>query len=796
MSPAARISELKRKAIFLLYRVLQTLGSPAILLYLLLRVVRNPRYLPTLRERFGELPALWQRTVPGAIWLHAVSVGEVLAALPLIEELARRAPRASIFLSTSTLAGHQTARIRLQGRISGVFYAPLDFAWVIRRVLRHLEPSVVVVMETEIWPNLFREARRIGCGLLIVNGRISDRALPRYRRFAWLFREVLPLCQTVAVQSDEMAERFVEVGAAADCVRVTGNLKYDLTPPPARTIGFIEASRAPLWIAASTSVDEQVEEEDAVIEAQRRLPGWRLMIAPRKPERFEAVARKLTASGLRWTRRTALADPDADVLLLDSIGELSGLFAHASVVFMGGTLAAKGGHNILEPALFGKPVIAGPHLENFRDIEQHFEKYRAVMRIEAAGELAGAVLRAAADSGLGERARAAAELQRGAAARTADAVMSIYKTNYPSDRPHQPWFAFLWLFAQLWKAGSAWDRRHKRGAARRLPVPVVSVGNITAGGTGKTPVTIELLRDFRASHPALLTRGHGRHTRDLVLLPRGDEKLPIELTGDEAQLYMRGACAPMAIAPDRFEAGTHLLGTSPEIGVFFLDDGFQHLQLERDFDLVLVDSTHPFGGGALLPLGRLREPLEGLARADAFLITREDEAPNVEAIEAELRRFNPKAPIFRARVELRRWTNLRGETFSPEALKGLRSVAFCGLGNPGTFWRSLDQLGVDTLERIDYGDHHRYSPLEVRRLARHAEDIGVEALVTTAKDAVNLCPEFGRIVEPLRLYWLEIGVRIENRAELIGLIERRIGASGVSVPPDSTHPPPAKTPRA
>jgi tetraacyldisaccharide 4'-kinase len=773
---------LKRKAIFLLYRVLQTLGSPAILLYLLLRSVRNPRYFPTLRERFGELPALWQRTVPGAIWLHAVSVGEVLAALPLIEELTKRdelekrASRAPVFLSTSTLAGHETARIRLQGKVAGVFYAPLDFAWVIRRILRHLQPSVVVVMETEIWPNLFREARRIGCGLLIVNARISDRALPRYRRFAWVFREVLPMCRLVAAQSEEMASRFVEVGAPADRIQVTGNLKYDFAPPPARTMRFIEASSAPLWIAASTSADDLVEEEDAVIEAQRQLPGWRLIIAPRKPERFDAVARKLTASGLRWTRRTALADPDADILLLDSMGELSGLFAHAAVVFMGGTLAAKGGHNILEPALFGKPVIAGPHLENFRDIEQHFEKHRALMRIEAGGELAGAVLQATADTGLGVRARAAAELQRGAAFRTADAVMSIYRSHYPRHRPQQPWFAFLWFCAQLWKAGSAWDRRRKQSRARRLPLPVVSVGNITAGGTGKTPVTIELLRDFTSSHPALLTRGHGRHTADLVLLPRGDEQLPIELTGDEAQLYMHGARVPMAIGPDRFEAGEHLQGVAPEIGVFFLDDGFQHLQLERDFDLVLVDATHPFGGGELLPLGRLREPPEGLARADAILITREDEAANIDAVETELRRFHPGVPIFRARVELRRWTNARGETFSTEALKGLRSLAFCGLGNPGTFWRSLDLLGVDAAERIEYGDHHRYSPLEVRRLARHAVDIGVEALVTTAKDAVNLCPEFGRIVAPLRLYWLEIGVHIEKRAELIELIQKRIAA--------------------
>jgi tetraacyldisaccharide 4'-kinase len=192
-----------------------------------------------------------------------------------------------------------------------------------------------------------------------------------------------------------------------------------------------------------------------------------------------------------------------------------------------------------------------------------------------------------------------------------------------------------------------------------------------------------------------------------------------------------------------------------------------------------VDATHPFGGGELLPLGRLREPIEGLGRADAFVLTREDEAPNTAAVRHVLRRYNPTAPIFHAHVVARRWTNEADETSAPEAFRGERCLAFCGLGNPRTFWRSLDQLGVDAVERIDYGDHHRYSPLEVRRLARHALDVGVEVLVTTAKDAVNLCPEYERIVAPLRVYWLEIGVEIERRADLVELIEQVTGLTSL-----------------
>src|SRR4051812_47609299 len=220
---------LKRKAIFLLYRLAETLLSPAIALYLLTRVAGDRRYFPTLRERFGELSALLQKTAPEAIWLHAVSVGEVLAAVPLVEELRRRSPKTPVFVSSSTLAGKEMAARRLGAVVEesrgGIFYSPVDYVWVVRRVLRRIRPSVLVILETEIWPNLFREAKRVGCGLVMVNGRISDRALPRYQRFGRFFGPVLGLCDRILAQSEEMRERFVLAGAPAENVVVGGNLK-------------------------------------------------------------------------------------------------------------------------------------------------------------------------------------------------------------------------------------------------------------------------------------------------------------------------------------------------------------------------------------------------------------------------------------------------------------------------------------------------------------------------------------------------------------------------------------------
>ncbi len=766
---------MQRKAIFLLYRVLQALVSPVFLLYLLWRSARNGAYLRSLSERFGWLPAQWRQTVPGAIWLHAVSVGEALAAVPLIDELRRAAPETPLFLSVGTMTGRAVAEKRIGGKVRGIFYAPFDFVWVVRRVFRLLRPSAVVILETEIWPNLFNEAARIGCGVVMVNGRISDRALSRYRRFRGLFSAVLSLSDRILAQSDTMRGRFIEIGAPAQVVENGGNLKYDFPPPAApgdpQLLAFVGAAQdKKLWIAASTSADREIEEEDAVIAAQRGMPRWRLILAPRHPERFDAVAGKLRASGVRWTRRSALDDPEADVLLLDSVGELSGLFAFADAVFMGGTLAQKGGHNILEPAVFGKPIVAGPHLENFPDIEAAFEAARALVRIGNGGELRDAIVRAPDDGDLGRRARAAAESERGAAVRCAKAVLEVLDSKYPCYRPAQPSFAVLWFFSRIWKVAGARDLRRKRRRRRTLPVPVISVGNITTGGTGKTPVTIELLRAFEPAAPAVLTRGYGRCTKEVVMARPGEHIPPVDLTGDEAQLFLRTGAGAVGIASERYEAGEAVLAEFGP-GIFILDDGFQHLQLARNFDLVLIDALDPFGRGYLLPLGRLREPLEGLKRANAFVITHSFQAPSTRGIESALRRYNPEAPIFKARTRPERWADAGGNSYDLKHFAHAPAVAFCGLGNPESFWRSLASLGIDPLDCHNYGDHHRYPPAEVRRLARHAIETGADVLLTTAKDSVNLPPGFEALIAPLKLYWLEIRIEIERGEELIRRIE-------------------------
>jgi tetraacyldisaccharide 4'-kinase len=784
---------LKTKGIYFLYRALQAFGLPVFLLYFLYRGVRNRGYWRSLWQRFGHLPRSFRQTGPGAIWLHAVSVGEVLACLELLRRLRTAFPQTRLFVSSSTLAGKAAAAEKAAALIDGVFYAPVDYAFAVRRVLRTLQPSVVVVAETEIWPNLFREVKRTGAGLLLVNGRISDRAFPRDLRFRGVFAAVLAHVDTILAQSPAIAERFRALGAPAERLREGGNLKYDFEArtaaadsPPAQWLE--RTAPGPVWIAASTmppASPGDVDEDDVVIAAyadlRRSAPGLRLILAPRRPERFDSAARKLENAGIGYERRSAGASNGTQVLLLDSIGELSGLFAAADVVFMGGTLAARGGHNILEPALFARPVIVGPHMENFQAIADEFRTAGALVEIADGSALASATALLLSDTGragaIGRQAKACVEARRGATERAVKAIRELQERGVPRFIPAQPWFALRWLLARLWRWGARHRQARDRQRMRRLPAPVISVGNITMGGTGKTPCVLRLAEELgrRGVKPGILTRGYRRGSpeRELLLAP-GANVRAIH-SGDEPQIFVRSALSPVGIGADRYRTGTLLLdGFGAD--VLLLDDGFQHLRLARDLDIVLIDALQPFGAGEVFPLGRLREPLEGLARAGMVVITRSGFSDLTPAIERVMRRYNSTAPVFRARVEPRAWVEHATAREWPLAERPFDTAgAFCGLGNPLSFRRTLESLGVRPADWVEFEDHHHYRPHEMRRIAHQMELRGATALVTTEKDAVNLCEDCDALVAPLKIYWLKVSMAVEREAEFFAEIRRRIG---------------------
>jgi tetraacyldisaccharide 4'-kinase len=354
-------------------------------------------------------------------------------------------------------------------------------------------------------------------------------------------------------------------------------------------------------------------------------------------------------------------------------------------------------------------------------------------------------------------------------------MREVYRV--PRYRPAMPWYLAARALARVWRLEGA--RRQRRDHARRrtLDVPVISVGNLTMGGTGKTPCVLclaELLRE-RGRKPGILTRGYGRTSPVPALALAAGAAVGTAESGDEPQIFLRARVAPVGIGADRYRTGKLLLekfGTD----VLLLDDGFQHVKLARNFDVVLLDALNPFGGGEVFPVGRLREPERALARADAIVITRSEASDLAPAIERTVRCWNPRAPIFRARIEPVWWVEHRtGRQTGAEEMKLERAGAFCGLGNPQSFYRTLDALGTHCVDRVEFPDHHQYLPDELKRIAEQFRRSGATALVTTEKDAVNLCGNADELLAPLPLYWLKIAMRIEGVEELLAAIERRLG---------------------
>jgi tetraacyldisaccharide 4'-kinase len=375
---------------------------------------------------------------------------------------------------------------------------------------------------------------------------------------------------------------------------------------------------------------------------------------------------------------------------------------------------------------------------------------------------------------MGQRARVAAEARGGATARAVALARELYRV--PRYRPAQPWFAVASVLARVWRWGARKKLRHDYARRRKLAAPVISIGNITMGGTGKTPCVLLLAQilNERGRRPGILTRGYGRNSPQKHLALAPGAVVSAEHSGDEPQIFVRSGLAPVGIGADRFHTGT-LLVRDFGADVLLLDDGFQHQKLARSVDVVLIDALDPFGGGQVFPLGRLREAPAGLARAHLILITRSGLSDLTPVIERQLRRWNLRAPVFRAGVEAQAWVeHLTGRLHPPAERPFERAGVFCGLGNPEAFRRTLQRLGVEPVAWVDFEDHHRYRPRELRHISQEMRAQGATALVTTEKDVMNLCESSGDLLAPLPLYWLKVGMRIERESEFVSEIERRM----------------------
>jgi len=416
---------------YALYSAMLTLALAAYSPVFAVRRLGRGGYQAGFRQRLGQI----EPGLPAAprCWVHAVSVGEVAAAAPLVRGIRRRWPEMSVVLTTVTPTGARVVADQL-GDVATHRYFPLDLPGPVKRAIEAVRPRFFVGMETELWPNFLRALAARGVPTMIANGRISDRSFRRYRRVRPLMVRILRRISVFAMQSDEDARRIIALGAPAERVVVTGNLKTDLVPAPAAVpweewLGFGE--RALPWIAGSTHRGEEAAILDVFQRLAPRFPSLRLVLAPRHPERADEVARLVAERGFAAVRRSRLPADDAAgaVVILDTVGELVDLYRLAAVVFVGGSLVATGGHNMLEPALRRKPVLYGPHTENFRESAELLEAAGGAVAVKNADELEAQMSRLLADAGLrqamGEAGAAAVAARQGAVGQTLALVEQV-----------------------------------------------------------------------------------------------------------------------------------------------------------------------------------------------------------------------------------------------------------------------------------------------------------------------------------------------------------------------------------
>lgn len=439
---------------YLFYSVLSFVALLVAAPYFAYRALRDGKYIRGFSQRLGSLPSTLNVDREPSIWIHAVSVGEALTARVLIDALRTRYPGHKLLLSTTTRAGQEVAQARVAS-LDSVFYFPFDWAWPIRRALNTIRPELFIMMETELWPNLLRACGARGVRTVLVNGRLSVRSHRRYRLVRPFFQRVLANVDLLLVQGETSAQRFRALGVDPSRVVVTGSLKFDSLDWSAAGAsgqdddGVLRYFRLPgsraVIIAASTLRGEETAALRAFRKVQAQVADALLILAPRHPERFDEVVQLASEEGYRATRRTELqmgGEIRGDVIVLDTMGELARLYQIATVVFVGGSLVDGGGHNILEPALFGKPILFGPYMRNFAEIAEEFLRKEAAVQVRDGGHLGAEVVQLLRDpvrrASLGAAARAVVEANRGAKERTLEEIERLLPPPRQEDKEKMP----------------------------------------------------------------------------------------------------------------------------------------------------------------------------------------------------------------------------------------------------------------------------------------------------------------------------------------------------------------------
>jgi 3-deoxy-D-manno-octulosonic-acid transferase len=439
---------------YLGYSLLLSLGLFVLIPHFLFQALAHGQYIAGLRQRLGSVPQLNGKPV---IWLHCVSVGETQAARPLAKRLKQQFPHHDLVVSTITLTGQNLARDVFRNEAASIFYFPFDWRWTVRRALKAVNPAVVLIMETELWPNFLRECKTRRIPVAVVNGRISRQSYRRYRLIKSFLRRVLSSLSIAVMQSETDAQRLEDLGMSREKLFTAGNLKFDadlareLTGKTEELITRFAVDRSvPLVLAASTHGPEEHIILESIEKLRQKQPV-RLMLAPRHPERFNEVASLLQKSGLPWTRRTNppdANDANATIILLDTIGELPATYTLADIVFVGGSIVDKGGHNVLEPAAAGATVVTGAHTHNFHAIVELMNEAGALVQLPvledavASDEIAYVFEKLLASPAereeLGRRAKQLITANQGAADRTMQLIAPLFSSETRASSQSDP----------------------------------------------------------------------------------------------------------------------------------------------------------------------------------------------------------------------------------------------------------------------------------------------------------------------------------------------------------------------
>lgn len=817
----------------------------------LFRLVREEGFDKRFKQSLGFLPMETLALVAekNCIWIHGASVGEIVATSPLVKEIHRAYPNMPILVSAVTTGGYSMAK-QIIPEATAVIYFPLDMYFITNWVVDRIKPRVFMPVETELWPNFLRVINQKDIPVMMINGRISDKSVKQYKYLFRILSDMMESVDKFCMQSELDAEYIKRLGADPERVVVTGNTKFDQTYAEVtdedRCI-FIEEMALqdafPIIVAGSTHSGEEAALFFAFEKLIEIYPKARLVLAPRKTNRVNEITELAKEYSFSVGYRRALQKTPVSerlqhqVVLVDTIGELGRIYAIGDIVYVGGSLIAHGGHNMLEPAAHSKPMIVGPHMFNFKETYAMFTNSSACITVKNEQELLAALLKITREDELrqkmGEAALQVVLKNRGATERSLKCIQALlegeaihgknlsYAINNATSRNitiedgrntrqgeavklyfyrliHGKYNHFYdyFILGILRVASWVYDvgvrtklLLYKIGVFKstKLDCVVISIGNITVGGTGKTPMAKKLAKMVEKAgyKVVILNRGYSSKWEDEVGLVSDGKKIYMTANeaGDEAYLLAKSLPGiPVVIGANRGITGRYVMKTlDPDI--IILDDGYQHWPVYRDLDIVLVDALNMFGNNFLLPRGTLREPLSHLNRADLFLITKSDQATLAarDVIKQTLRKNNEHAVILESThtpsyfVEIADWyKGIRESKKGLEDLRGCSAMAFSAIGNPSSFEQTLASIGVDLVETVRYPDHHDYGMVELQYVTERAVEQKVSALITTEKDAVKIPSEFIYSERAVPIYILGIDIDVLEGDREFGRVIRQI----------------------